>query len=71
MVGEGLQALEVYHSEHPSELAAHYLAMAQRLGLLATGGSDFHTLNGPGATRLGCHELTTEMFQKVREAAKV
>jgi predicted metal-dependent phosphoesterase TrpH len=69
MVDDGLQALEVYHSEHPPELASHYLQMASRLGLLVTGGSDFHTLDGPGATSLGCPELTTEALEKVREAA--
>ncbi len=68
MVGDGLQALEVYHNDHPPELAARYLEMAKRLGLLVSGGSDFHTTEGHGPTSLGCRELTTEALEKIREA---
>lgn len=39
---EGLSALEVYHSEHDPADVARYLALAGRLGLAVTGGSDFH-----------------------------
>lgn len=38
----GLQGLEVYHSEHPPELQAHYRQLAEDFALLPTGGSDFH-----------------------------
>jgi 3',5'-nucleoside bisphosphate phosphatase len=38
----GLLALEIYHSEHPPELQAHYRQLADELELLPTGGSDFH-----------------------------
>lgn len=38
----GLQGLEVYHSDHPPELQAHYRQLAEELELLPTGGSDFH-----------------------------
>ena len=38
----GLLALEIYHSEHPPELQAHYRQLAEELDLLPTGGSDFH-----------------------------
>jgi len=38
----GLLGLEVYHSEHPPELQAHYRQVAEGLGLLLAGGSDFH-----------------------------
>lgn len=38
----GLLGLEIYHSEHPPELQAHYRQVAEELGLLPTGGSDFH-----------------------------
>jgi 3',5'-nucleoside bisphosphate phosphatase len=38
----GLDALEVYHSDHDERLVARYAAMASDLGLLRTGGSDFH-----------------------------
>ncbi|MGI8961555.1 MAG: PHP domain-containing protein [Bryobacteraceae bacterium] len=44
----GLLGLEVYHSEHPPELQAYYLRLADELRLLPTGGSDFHGTAKPG-----------------------
>jgi len=41
----GLAGLEVMHSDHTPELVAKYAAMADRFGLLKTGGSDFHGTN--------------------------
>lgn len=38
----GLDAIEVYHSDHSPEQQASYRQMATRLGLLMSGGSDFH-----------------------------
>lgn len=38
----GLLGLEIYHSEHPPALQAHYRQLAAELQLLPTGGSDFH-----------------------------
>jgi hypothetical protein len=38
----GLGGLEVIHSDHSPALIEKYSALAERLGLLKTGGSDFH-----------------------------
>lgn len=38
----GLLGLEVLHSEHTPELQVHYRHIASDLGLMPTGGSDFH-----------------------------
>lgn len=38
----GLLGLEVFHSEHTPELQVHYRRIADELGLIPTGGSDFH-----------------------------
>ncbi len=38
----GLDAIEVYHSDHSPEDEVHYRGLAERLGLLVSGGSDFH-----------------------------
>ena len=43
----GLLGLEVYHSEHPPELQAYYRQLAGELGLLPSGGSDFHGMIKP------------------------
>ena len=38
----GLLGLEVYHSDHSAADMERYLALARKLGLAITGGSDFH-----------------------------
>lgn len=38
----GLDAIEVYHSDHDPQTIARYRVVADELGLLVTGGSDFH-----------------------------
>jgi 3',5'-nucleoside bisphosphate phosphatase len=42
LADSGLDALEVYHSEHDEVARDRYLLMARRLDLLVTGGSDYH-----------------------------
>lgn len=42
LVDRGLDAIEVYHSDHSAEQVAAYRAMARKLGALVSGGSDFH-----------------------------
>ena len=42
MRNAGLRGIEVYHSDHSPSDSAFYLDLAGRLGLAATGGSDFH-----------------------------
>jgi predicted metal-dependent phosphoesterase TrpH len=43
----GLAGLEVLHSDHDDTLIAKYTALADRFGLLRTGGSDFHGQTKP------------------------
>jgi predicted metal-dependent phosphoesterase TrpH len=40
--GAGLVGVEAYYTEHTEEETRLYVAIANRLGLLVTGGSDFH-----------------------------
>ncbi len=42
----GLDALEARHSDHDEEAEAYYRALAARLGLAVSGGSDFHGEEG-------------------------
>ncbi len=44
----GLEGLEAYYSSHTPSDIVRYRALADRLGLLCTGGTDFH---GPGSGR--------------------
>ena len=48
----GLNAIEAYHSDHTPADTALYLDLAQKYGILVTGGSDFHGDAKPGV-RLG------------------
>lgn len=45
--GLGMQGLEVYHSSHNRNESAKLKNLARELGLLPTGGSDFHGANKP------------------------
>jgi hypothetical protein len=47
LAGMGMQAIEVYHSDHSPENVAYYKSLAERLHLGITGGSDFHGGNKP------------------------
>lgn len=42
MVAAGLMGIEAYYAEHSAAQTAHYKALCGRLGLVATGGSDYH-----------------------------
>jgi predicted metal-dependent phosphoesterase TrpH len=42
LIDRGLDAIEVYHSDHKPEDVAEYRNMAIRFGALVSGGSDFH-----------------------------
>lgn len=42
LVALGLEGVEAYHFGHSPEVAAHFHARARALGLLVTGGSDYH-----------------------------
>jgi len=69
MAASGLPALEVYHRDHTPEKVREYEVLAEKLSLLATGGSDFHRPNGDDH-ELGCPQLTEEAFERLRAAAK-
>ena len=41
----GLDAIEVFHSSHTQDNRSDFLSIANKLGLLISGGSDFHGIN--------------------------
>jgi len=49
MARDGLMGLEVYHSSHQAEAIRRYEQLADQLGLLRTGGTDFHGAAKEGA----------------------
>ena len=44
----GMQAIEAYHSDHTEADTRLFLDLAERYGMLVTGGSDFHGTVKPG-----------------------
>ncbi len=46
LASHGLDAIEARHTDHDADLEAHYRAIARRLGLAVSGGSDFHGEDG-------------------------
>jgi Predicted metal-dependent phosphoesterases (PHP family) len=48
LAGQGLDGVEVYYTEHSDKYTALVSGLAQRLGLLESGGSDFHGSVKPG-----------------------
>lgn len=47
LIRDGLEGIEVYHSDHNPEQTRLYLDMARKFDLAATGGSDYHGRNKP------------------------
>jgi predicted metal-dependent phosphoesterase TrpH len=66
----GLTALEVYYPEHAPERQTTYKKLAQELGLLMTGGSDYHGVIKP-EVKLGLvgpdQHVSYELVEKLKE----
>jgi predicted metal-dependent phosphoesterase TrpH len=63
----GIDALEAYHTEHDSVETARYRALAGRLSLAVSGGSDFHGDKSHGAPAPGSVSLPPEAFERLKE----
>jgi predicted metal-dependent phosphoesterase TrpH len=61
----GLDALEVYHTDHDAAATKRYRAMADRLKLGVSGGSDFHGDEAHGSASPGTVSLPREDFDRL------
>lgn len=61
----GLDALEVYHTDHDEAATAHYLAMANTLGLAISGGSDYHADDAHGGGTPGKVALPRSDYERL------
>lgn len=68
LVALGLDGFEVHHPKHSPAARKRLAALIDDLGLLPSGGSDFH---GPGAgrTRLGAHAVPLAWLEALRAAS--
>ena len=64
----GVRALEAYHVEQDAGEREHYLNVADSLGLMVSGGSDFH--EATHGRRFGS-DLPVERYEELRAAAGV
>jgi predicted metal-dependent phosphoesterase TrpH len=69
LAAAGLDAIEAGHSDHDAATQARYRALAAELGLLVTGGSDFHGATGHRTARLGEVTLPAEDFDSLARLA--
>ena len=67
LVAAGLDGLECFHTKHTATTAARYLALAEKHGLLVTGGSDCHGLS-KGRPLIGTVKLPYERVEEMKAA---
>jgi 3',5'-nucleoside bisphosphate phosphatase len=69
---DGLDGVEVYYSTHAARQTREYLSLAQQLGLLVTGGSDFHGVTKPDidvGIGKGSLHIPPSLLPKMKDAA--
>jgi predicted metal-dependent phosphoesterase TrpH len=69
LASSGLDAIEAYHTNHDDEAARRYCSIAHRLGLVVSGGSDYHADESHGSASPGSASLPAEAFEELRERA--
>jgi len=69
----GMNAIEAYHSDHTPRDTELFLGLAERHGLLVTGGSDFHGAAKPdvrlGTGYRGNLKIPENLVERLREAS--
>ncbi|NQT30653.1 MAG: PHP domain-containing protein [Candidatus Saganbacteria bacterium] len=66
LVAAGLAGIEAYYSTHRPAQTEHYLKLAEKYGLLVTGGSDYHGERVGKESRLGVIQLPDELIDKLK-----
>jgi len=65
LAAAGLDAIEVYHTDHDKAATRSYRELAGRLGLAASGGSDFHGDESHGSPSPGTVSLPREDYERL------
>jgi predicted metal-dependent phosphoesterase TrpH len=65
----GLLGIEVWHPKHDETRVRHYRAMAEELGLVITGGSDFHG-GGRGDATVGVEPVPDTILPAIRALSR-
>lgn len=71
LMNYGLRGIEAYHRKHSPAIVEYFSSMAERLGLIVTGGSDFHAPNAVnGQIILGKNFVPEWVYDKLIEEKK-
>lgn len=63
----GMDGVEAYYSSYTPEQTTHYEAMAKELGVIVTGGSDFHGFYSKGDINLGILPVPPSIVTSLKE----
>jgi predicted metal-dependent phosphoesterase TrpH len=69
LAAAGLDAIEVWHSDHSPDQQTYYAALADHLGIARSGGSDYHGEGLHRACRLGGVQLPAAEFARLEGLA--
>ena len=64
MVASGLLGIEAYHADHDASTRARYARLAAQLGLIATGGTDYHGPDSPNPD-LGSVDVPADQVRRL------
>ena len=67
---KGLIGIEVFHPEHSPGMTELYKSIAEREGLLISGGSDYHGEGKPLCKSPGCVNVSYEYFKAIKKSLK-
>ncbi|MCC6943418.1 MAG: PHP domain-containing protein [Thermomicrobiales bacterium] len=69
LIDAGLAGLEAWYGEYDQRTRERLAAMAEKLGLIATGGSDFHGTGFKEGRNLGSVAIDHDVVDQLRQAA--
>ena len=68
LIKAGLDGIECFHTKHSTHATEHYLEIAEKYGLLVTGGSDCHGIS-KGKPLIGTIRIPYEYVQRLKDRA--
>ena len=66
LIKSGLRGIEAYYPEYPKSVVQFYLKVAEKYGLLVTGGSDCHGIGKPDI-KVGCVKMPYELVERLKQ----